>query len=447
MSSAIAENSLDCLRCHVADEDGSMTVFGLFVCLWIAVVGAFALDVANLYAARTHLQIAADQAAHAAIYNRNTMDSHQSKIRAIEVVNETLPLARFGSVMQAADIEFGTFDRESDSFVPDANSLSAVRVRASFLRSRENAVESYLFRLIGFDVFDIRQQAIYTTYRPGCLREGFIAEGVVDIQSNNGFTRGFCIHSNTYVSLNSNNFFEPGTIVSMPDLAALDLPKSGFESNDGLEAALRTSRQNIRVLNRVETIIRSYELPGIDVVTPDLERTSDYLTSNIPVSLVAKDLSPLELLPGRIYHVDCIGPRLTVDASAVLREVVLVSPCEIKFAAGSVLEDVVIISKSTAADAINAPAGLQVGRNDNCAPGGGAQLITRGGMNFAADLQMYGGQLIALGNIEFAANANGIQGASMISGGTISGTSNMDMGFCGTGMEDNFEVDYYRLAY
>ena len=30
--------------------------------------------------------------------------------------------------------------------------------------------------------------------------------------------------------------------------------------------------------------------------------------------------------------------------------------------------------------------------------------------------------------------------------GTISGTSNMTMGFCGDGMEDSFRAEYFRLV-
>jgi len=75
------------------------------------------------------------------------------------------------------------------------------------------------------------------------------------------------------------------------------------------------------------------------------------------------------------------------------------------------------------------------------------QLVTRGGMNFPADLHMFGSQLLARLNIEFAANANGIQGASMVAGGRIDGTSNMNMSYCGSGMEDNYTADYFRLVY
>ena len=42
--------------------------------------------------------------------------------------------------------------------------------------------------------------------------------------------------------------------------------------------------------------------------------------------------------------------------------------------------------------------------------------------------------------------AEGIEGASMIAGGLISGTSNMSMGFCGKSVE-GYEAEYFRLAY
>lgn len=46
----------------------------------------------------------------------------------------------------------------------------------------------------------------------------------------------------------------------------------------------------------------------------------------------------------------------------------------------------------------------------------------------------------------FAANGDGLRGTSIISGDTVSGTSNMQMGLCGTGMEDNLSLDYFRMV-
>ena len=110
------------------------------------------------------------------------------------------------------------------------------------------------------------------------------------------------------------------------------------------------------------------------------------------------------------------------------------------------IEDAVIVSKSTAKDSQNSSSGLVVGKDDNCAAGGGVQLVTLGGMKFTSDLHIYGSQLLAAGDIEFSANANGVEGAAMVAGGVISGTSNMNMGFYGTGMENNFQASYFKLV-
>lgn len=66
-------------------------------------------------------------------------------------------------------------------------------------------------------------------------------------------------------------------------------------------------------------------------------------------------------------------------------------------------------------------------------------------MKFAANLAVFGSQLVATGDLVFAARADGIKGASMIAGGLISGTSNMSMGFCGQNV-DSYEAEYFRLV-
>lgn len=424
-----------------------MTILGLFFFMCVAIAGAFALDVASLYAARTHLQTAADQGAHAALYNRPLMDADDAKQTAMDIVLATLPSTKFGAATTTQNIEFGRFNIADRTFVVDESATEAVRVVTSFSDERGNAVKSFLFKLIGFDEFDVSAKSIFIAYYPGCLREGFVADGIVDVQSNNAYGNGFCIHSNTYVSLDSNNTFEAGTVVSMPDLDSLDLPKSGFETNDGLQSALRRATMNIRILSRIDSMIYRYENPLATDYPGDTEELPDYITDPTVQEMRTRSVETAELERGRVYSIACTGGSgLTIDASETLREVVIISPCEIKFTGGSSIEDARIISKNTSSDSINAPAGLRVGRNDNCDPGGGAQLITNGGMRFPADLQLYGAQLMAKGDISFAANANGVQGASLIAGGEISGTSNMNMGLCLNGMEDNIEIAYFRLA-
>ena len=371
----------------------------------------------------------------------------KAKQTAMDIILATLPSTKFGAATTTQNIEFGRFNIADRTFVVDESATEAVRVVTSFSDERGNAVKSFLFKLIGFDEFDVSAKSIFMAYYPGCLREGFIAEGIVDVQSNNAYGNGFCIHSNTYVSLDSNNTFEPGTVVSMPDLDSLHLPRSGFKTNDGLKSALRQSTMNIRILSRIDSMIYRYENPLATDYTGDTEELPDYITDPTVQEMRTRSVETAELERGRVYSIACTGGSgLTIDASETLREVVIISPCEIKFTGGSSIEDARIISKNTSSDSINAPAGLRVGRNDNCDPGGGAQLITNGGMRFPADLQLYGAQLMAKGDISFAANASGVQGASLIAGGEISGTSNMNMGLCLDGMEDNIEIPYFRLA-
>ena len=423
-----------------SDEEGGMTIFGLYIFATMAIISGIAIDVSNLIAARSQLQIVADAAAHAALYNRDTMDADEAKNAALTIVADMMPAAKFGDVLTANDIVFGHWDYASSEFEVDPDGTESVMVRASRLAENDNSVAALLTQFIGRSEWNVAVNAVYTTYSPTCFREGFVAEGVVDIQSNNGFSNGFCIHSNSYVSMNNNNFFEPGTIVSMPDSSLIDLPNSGWEKNEGLAAALREGAYRLRIVNKLPQIIDNLRNNMVDV-------RPDYITYTGINYVNNKTITLADLRPNAVNVVSCGNAGKLSIKGAAISEVVIVTTCEVSLANNLVVHDAIIATTNTSAKSINSPSGLVVGQDDGCADGGGAQLLTLGGMNFAADLHVFGSQLIAVGDIEFAANANGVEGASMIAGGTLSGTSNMTMGFCGSGMEDNFEASYFRLAY
>lgn len=390
------------LRTFRQTEDGSMTLLSLYILAGVMTVSAIAIDFSYLLSARNQLQVAADAAAHAALYLRETNSADQARSKAVQVAQYSMPEASYGAVLRPSDAEFGSWDYARKTFTPDPDSVSAVRVV------------------------------------PG--RDATRGEDAVDIQSNNGFSNGFCLHSNTYVSVNSNNTFEAGTVVSMPDKEDIDLPRSGFVSNEGLHAALRNGYYRLRVLRQMEDI---YD----DLYFAYGKFLPDYITSNVPLSLTKKKMTTADFISGRVHRVNCSGQSLQIEAGSYLNKVVLVTDCAIKFGSNVTLEDAVVFTRSTDDKSISAASALQIGRNDHCAAGGGAQILTHGGLEVPSDLRFYGGQVIARLNVDFSANSGGIEGASIISGSTISGTSNMTMGFCGTGMEDNFAVPYFRLAY
>jgi Flp pilus assembly protein TadG len=441
------------LRPFLKQTDGAMGVWGLILFLTICVIIGLTMDVANGYKVRSEMQVAADVAAHAALVSRIRDGKDKAIQNAVAVAAGNLSTAKgVGGAVKASDVVFGHWNSDARVFTPDPSSTEAVMVTASRNKSRANGVETFLLSTVGLTSWDVRTNAVMETYRPGCLREGFVAEKMIDIQSNNGFEDGFCMHSNTSISINQNNYFEAGTIVSMPDLDNLQIAASGFKKNNGLIEALRESFYKIRVLKRIDDIIKALKtgdlvaLKGMSSGVP--ASTVEYVSNAIPLTVASCNVTMSNLTSGRIHIIDC---NSTLTLGGNFAKVAIVTSAPIRFSHGTVFEDAIIATESTDSMSLKGPSGnnnkVTFGKNDACAPGGGVQLVTKGGAHFAAGLNIYGSQILAAGSINFAANADGIEGVSMVSGDTVSGTSNMKMGYCGTGLEDNFEVDYYRLAY
>jgi Flp pilus assembly protein TadG len=425
-------------------EDGYMTLFGLFILVCSLVIGGLALDVTNAYRVRTHLQVAGDAAAHAALVVRETRTATEAITTALDVANVHLPTERYGDTLRDSDIQFGYWDAISEVFTTDANSRDAVLVDTGRSADRLNSVGTYFLKFAGIDTWNVRRQSVFETYRPTCFREGIVGQDVVDVTTNNIYKAGFCIHSNTLVSLNTANTFEQGTVVSMPDKRDIDMPTDGFAANPGLEAALRDGSYQLRILQRVNDIIAG-------VRDPDSVYFRDYIVSGATeIALWRNDkLDDTKFTSGRIHTITCTSSSQSakIHAGTVLSQVVIWTNCKLMFGENVRLEDVVVVNESQDATSFNGASGIQIGRDDNCATGGGAQLVTRGGINFPQYLKMYGGQMLAVGDISFTSDADGIQGASIIAGGRVDGTSDSVMAFCGgAGMEDNFEADYFRLA-
>ena len=425
------------VRNWIDDERGGIAIFGLYMFMSVLIMAGLAIDMSHLVNNKTKLQIAADTAAHAALYNRDTKSADDSKAAALAVANAAMPSGRYGDVLKLTDIHFGTYDAATQSFTIDENSRKAVLVTTNQLAERANPVSSFLLQFIGFANWDVSVDSVFETYRPTCLKEGFVADGIVDIQSNNEFWSGFCIHSNDHVELNSNNTFEAGTIVSMPNEADLVLPKSGFTTNDGLQKALREGSFEMRLVHKIPEITSKIANLDPKYIPAGIDKTTI-------IHLNENKIAAGHLAPGHVYVASCSAGSLTVDATTI-SNVVFLTNCAVSFGKGTIIEDSIFISTSTSAQSFYAPSDFQVGRDDNCAAGGGSKLLTFGGMKFAANLAVFGSQLVATGDLVFAARADGIKGASMIAGGLISGTSNMSMGFCGQNV-DSYEAEYFRLV-
>ena len=424
-------------------EDGAMTALGLFLLMACFVVGGLALDVANAYMARTQMQATADAVAHTALYVRDSQDEFTATTAALGVATSMMPTAAYGQTILAEDITFGTWDPATETFTADAGSDDAVFVDAQRTSANSNPIGTYFLSFAGIGNWNVRRGSVYETYVPSCFREGFVADDIIDIQSDNIYRAGFCLHSNTHVEVNNYNEFEDGVIVSMPDENDLVLPAGGFATNDGLQAALRDYSYQLRILNRINDIIAG-------VMAPSSQYYQSYITSATTIDLNRNaKLDAAAFTPGRIHTINCNSAtqQTQIHELTSLSNVVIWTNCKMKFGADVSLQNVVIVNENTKINSFNSASGLRLGLDDDCAVGGGTQLVTLGGIAFPQALSMYGGQMIALDDISFASDADGIEGASVISGGRIDGTTDMDMGFCGgAGMENNFTAEYFRMA-
>jgi hypothetical protein len=353
--------------------------------------------------------------------------------------SDVLPRPGMAQAITGADITFGRWDPETLTFVEDSGSKDAVRVYAGMTRERGNPTPNILLRIIGFDTFNVAADSIFTRYRPPCFREGFIADDVVNVQSNNFYGTGFCLHSNKYVSINNNNVFEAGSVVSMPDTNDLDMPQGGWESNIGLRAALREGRYRLRALRQLPDLIDG-------LANNDARYRPKYVTDAQIYYINKRRMTPDDFTPGATHIHTCNGGKITLGEGNYTN-VVFITDCEMKLENGAVMDESIFATRDTGARSVNSPQGFQIGRNDNCAEGGGSSVLTLGGVSVAAGLQSYNGQILAHGDIDFAAQAGGVQGTSFMTYGRIDSTSNMAMGFCnGRGQEELFAANYFRMA-
>lgn len=435
-------------------EDGAITSFGVVMSIAMVVVGGLGLDVANAIMARTQLQVAADAAAHAALVAREYKTVSESKQIAIAVAKMSLPEGHFGNTIQESDIEFGYWDYGKKEFRIDPTSDEGVLVNTQRLAERGNGLATFFLRFAGMQNVNVVSQSVFETYYSTCFREGFVAENVVDVQSNNTYGNGFCIHSNDHVEINNGNSFLDGTVVSMPNTEDMVVPTGGYEANPGLVGAMRPGAYELKILDRIGDIIagvkdKDSEYFRNDYVTTDPLSGNPILSKTLD-STKGGGVDLADWLPGAIHYLNCNSPKKQVawgKPDEIFVKGILITNCIIKFGQGVQLQDVIMVNENTDLDSFTAASSFTLGRDDGCLPGGGAQLVTLGGVNFPSDFGSYGGQIVAAKAIKFAARNDSVEGISLVSGDVIDGSSLINVGFCGgAGMDNNFVARYYRLA-
>ena len=431
------------IRHFIRDEAGVATIWSLFWCVAMIFFAGVVIDSTDGLRHRTMLQATADSAALAGAIE--LPDRKSARDTAVLYARGNMRDEAHGRVLDPMDVYIGKWDAENNELDQTSAAPDAIMVTTWRGEANVNPVPVTFLRMLGLDAFNVRAQAVAQRYIPDCLRNGLIATNEVHISSNNHFTRDICIHGERGVKIQSGNTYDPGVVVSMYDIETLQLPTSGYTSNEGLREALREAGRIPRDPNHVDEIMLSF-------LDPDYAGQPSYINPNNEVQIVDEKFNLDEAKPHHIYHVQCKpNKNAKIPSNAVVQHVVIIADCELHIGTDATVMNAVLGSRSggngsTDKANVKASAKVQLGAPDNCADGGGVQIYSNATIHTASSTKIDGVQMVAAGDIELGAQDYGINGISAQSGDNITLTSNNIFGLCQGGVPDHFVMWYYRLV-
>ena len=456
----VSQVFLSATRRFLTDTSASITIWALFNLVLVLFFAGLALDINNAVRSRTQLQGAADAAAHAALYARMKNGTKTGAAEAgIKIAEANMPTSLFGDVLATADVEFGHWERASRTFTPGVAD-TAVRVTTRRLDDRGNSVGTFLMELLGVATFELNTTSVWdfedgicaTNDTDGIPGEGFFAIGPVDMQTGNTFHSGFCIHSETYVKLSTDNTFMEDVYITMPDPRELRMPEAGWTNNEGIYDALH--RNGYPLLHSFfdtsdgyfYDMVKSYDSPdplthdvvdvtvgGGEVLTQDMIETAKTTTE--------EDVTP-------IVRVKCSGNSFSIGQNETISDVSIVTECNVKFMEGSALENMTLVTTSTDIQSISGPSGTRWGHAGYCGnkDHGTVTVMTQGSIQMPAEFEAHGLEILAAGSVSLAAKADGFTAINVVAGGSIDITANSNFGFCAGDAPNSFKIPAFRMV-
>jgi Flp pilus assembly protein TadG len=144
-----------------ADQRGNVTIMAALMIPGLLGFGAITADLSFRYVIRGELQASADAAALAA--SQKLPDTTAATAAALDIAAKNVP-SSYGSVVQASDIVFGTYDTDTQTFTAGGASPTAVQVTAGRTSSKNNAPPMFFASALG--IANSGVQASSTAYRP-----------------------------------------------------------------------------------------------------------------------------------------------------------------------------------------------------------------------------------------------------------------------------------------
>jgi len=355
----------------------------------------------------------------------------------------------------------------------DINPPRAVRVVTRQDGVNSSRVGTFFLRFVGFDAFTVSTESIVESFVSICERDGLKAYGNVKMSTQQTFLGKYCVHGEAGIDISDKNSFGAETIASMPDLTDCgpDVSHCTNEYNPGIEAALtQDSSQTFGQLLRIDDTIAALQNPYSEIVA-DLK----YIDPLLPVQHISSaDFDASMLVENSIHVVKCNRPGddLNMGGLASLNNrgggndnggdtivenitkvgvVVVALGCDFAFDKTIHYEDATFATTSTSRQTVSGSAGVRLGRNDSCADGGEVAIVTKGDVNFAAQLEAYDVEMIVAGDVQFASLGNSgdsiHEGTTVLAGGDIDVTTQHTFAGCydtETTLDTKFALRYVR---
>lgn len=442
------------------DDRGLVTHLALIVLVLVLLFSGLSVDSTNAWRVQFQLQTAADATAHAGSLtvrdaggrSMGLLTRMSARESILSVANANLSEDMQDSAIKWSDITFGTWDPDTRQFTYTYPSVNAVRVTATRNTARENPLPTFLLRLTGIATRDIEVESVAYLTKQECPVGHIISNSMVEFTSNNEFYNNLCIKGADGVSLNNGNYFDDTNMIFVPDLSDMDWPSSvSMSTIVGRGTADSSATLTYADIVRTESDISAEYVADVDALATLFldslyEDQPDYINPSAAViEIRARDVKYTSFIPGRIYHVECGGSKdskAQFFKNAMVSEVVIISDCVTQLGNGSVFEDVVLISKDTSNRSVYAANGVQLGQDDACADGGGVKVYAAGDISSASGLQLYGAELSAVGEVQVAAQADGVEGVVINANGNVTFSAQASFGACTDASSSDSEYSF-----
>ena len=428
-------------QCFGMQEDGGITAFAIIsISLMLLIMGA-AVDVANAYRHQTQLQITADAAARAGLVALAQGEDTAGARRATEaMIEKNLPRSRYGQLVTdpATELQILHYDATTGKLDHAGTDTPANAVLVRLQRSEvvDNPLPTFVMGIAGLQSWSlaVTSVAVLVPTRHCGNAEGIVARGRLDLGPSPEFGDGFCLHSQSAISLPIRTRSAGPLRISLPD-------PSGCEGVCALTAGASPSHPDTRpiALNLIMPETRDHVLrlaegfrnPAVELPEeaaffatrpldgdPEALREVGLNAQNIRkgdvLRLTALQFSQMRERPsGLVYDVRCDtvehDPRpawewtLTLlgnGYSPTLHNLVLVTDCAIEMDDTVRVEGTLIFMTGPGEARISALPGATLGDPEaKCDPTRRVRLMTPGDLALPANLTLSNVSAVAGGAI------------------------------------------------